>query len=87
MSLLTNSDTWHSKLVRDIGYLLVCIFPPTKYSNMYRGAYRQALLGEVGAEHAIRQGVLIFLNVGPQDPTLLSVLWLMLSALSSTFCS
>jgi hypothetical protein len=30
----TNSDAWHSKLVRDIGYLR--IFSPTKCSNLYR---------------------------------------------------
>jgi hypothetical protein len=38
-SLLTNLDTGHSKLVRDIRYL--CILSPTKCSNTYRG--QQAL--------------------------------------------
>ena len=39
-SLWTNSDTWHSKVVGEMGYLR--LFSRTKCSNMNRGAHHNA---------------------------------------------
>jgi hypothetical protein len=39
VSLLTDLHTWHSKLVRDTGY--IWIFSPNKCSNIYRGQTRR----------------------------------------------
>jgi hypothetical protein len=54
-SLLTNSDTWHSKLARDIGCLR--IFSPTKCSNLYRTRSPGADRDEPRLDRALRLNV------------------------------